>query len=173
MVRKIYLHQINSNLNPLKNYVDNGDVATEVKRLINLGQKEGYILFAGTTNTGMPSSHPTGAIHYVQYSGSSVIYLTYRYNYDTYYGRMKSTDTVPTWVQYILDTDFAIKTLDIDCQAGKTISYALNAYDHIITGVASISNNDYITKYNLVGNGLIITSTAAHAVKVYYFNRPK
>lgn len=157
----------------MKNYVSDGDVATEVKRLINLGQKEGYILFAGTTNTGMPSSHPTGTIHYVQYSGSSVIYLTYRYNYDTYYGRMGSTDTVPTWVRYILDTDFTVKTLDVTCQAGRTDTTALNAYDHIVTGMASMSNNDYITRYLLVNSGLIINSTAAHTVRVYYFERPK
>lgn len=77
------------------------------------------------------------------------------------------------WQSYVKSTDFTVKTLDVTCQAGRTVTTELNAYDHIVTGMASMSVNDYITRYLLVSNGLIINSTAAHTVRVYYLNIPK
>ena len=50
---------------------------------------------------------------------------------------------------------------------------ALNAYRNIVTGMASMSNNDYIIGYILINERLIINSTTAHTVRVYYINVPK
>ena len=72
-----------------------------------------------------------------------------------------------------LNGDLRIKFLDVTCQEGKTETTALNAYDHIVTGMASLSNNNYIVGYLLINNRLIITSTVAHTVRVYYINIPK
>ena len=66
-----------------------------------------------------------------------------------------------------------VKYFDVSCQSGKTETTKVNAYHHIVTGIASISNNDYITRYLLVGDRLIIMSTAAHTVRVYYIDVPK
>lgn len=63
--------------------------------------------------------------------------------------------------------------MDVTCQKGKTETDALNAYDNIITGMASMSNNDYIIGYILINERLIINSTTAHTVRVYYINVPK
>lgn len=72
-----------------------------------------------------------------------------------------------------LNSDLKIKTLDIACKEGETDINALNAYDNIVTGIASMSNNDYITKYMLINDRLIIRSTTAHTVRIYYINVPK
>ena len=72
-----------------------------------------------------------------------------------------------------LNGDLRIKFLDVTCQEGKTETTALNAYDHIVTGMASLSNNNYIVGYLSINNRLIITSTVAHTVRVYYINIPK
>lgn len=72
-----------------------------------------------------------------------------------------------------LNSDMKIKTLDIACKEGETDINALNAYDNIVTGIASMSNNDYITKYMLINDRLIIKSTTAHTVRIYYINVPK
>lgn len=72
-----------------------------------------------------------------------------------------------------LNSDLKIKILDVTCQKGKTETDALNAYDNIITGMASLLNNDYIIGYLLINNKLIINSTTAHTVRVYYINVPK
>ena len=72
-----------------------------------------------------------------------------------------------------LNGDLKIKFLDVTCQKGKTETDALNAYDNIITGMASMSNNDYIIGYILINERLIINSTTAHTVRVYYINVPK
>ncbi|WP_270624354.1 hypothetical protein [[Clostridium] symbiosum] len=69
--------------------------------------------------------------------------------------------------------DLKIKFLDVTCQKGKTETDELNAYDNIVTGMASISNNDYIIGYILINERLIINSTTAHTVRVYYINVPK
>lgn len=71
------------------------------------------------------------------------------------------------------NSDLKIKILDVTCQKGKTETDALNAYDNIITGMASLLNNDYIIGYLLINNKLIINSTTAHTVRVYYINVPK
>lgn len=150
-------------MNPIKSYVEDGDVLTEVKRLINLGQKEGYILFAGTTNTGMPSSHPTGTIHYVQYSGSSVIYLTYRYNYDIYYGRMGSTDTVPTWARYILGTDLvtgvawcSYPTTDTWFEVSVNYGKTFNSAPKVFLQVAEQGRAIHANVYKITTTGCIV-----------------
>lgn len=72
-----------------------------------------------------------------------------------------------------LNSELEIKFLDVPCQEGKTKTDALNAYDNIITGMASLSNNDYIVGHILINDSLIINSTAAHTVRVYYINIPK
>ena len=72
-----------------------------------------------------------------------------------------------------LNGDLKIKFLDVTCQKGKTETDELNAYDNIVTGMASISNNDYIIGYILINERLIINSTTAHTVRVYYINVPK
>lgn len=72
-----------------------------------------------------------------------------------------------------LNGDLKIKFLDVTCQEGKTETTALSAYDNIVTGMASMSNNDYIIGYILINDRLIITSTVAHTVRVYYINIPK
>ena len=72
-----------------------------------------------------------------------------------------------------INGDLRIKFLDVTCQEGKTETTALNAYDHIVTGMASLSNNNYIVGYLSINNRLIITSTVAHTVRVYYINIPK
>ena len=72
-----------------------------------------------------------------------------------------------------LNGDLKIKFLDVTCQKGKTETDELNAYDNIVTGMASISNNDYIIGYILTNERLIINSTTAHTVRVYYINVPK
>ena len=100
---------LNKDLNAIKNHVADGDVATEVKRLIALGQKEGYILFAGTKNTGLPPARNVGAVHYVQCEGASVIYLRYMYNFDVHYGRLESTSNTPAWDKFILGSDLALE----------------------------------------------------------------
>lgn len=69
--------------------------------------------------------------------------------------------------------DLKIKFLDVTCQEGKTETDELNAYDNIVTGMASMSNNDYIIGYILINERLIINSTTAHTVRVYYINVPK
>ncbi len=73
----------------------------------------------------------------------------------------------------IQNGDLKIKFLDVTCQKGKTETDELNAYDNIVTGMASISNNDYIIGYILINERLIINSTTAHTVRVYYINVPK
>ena len=72
-----------------------------------------------------------------------------------------------------LNGDLRIKFLDVTCQEGKTETTALNAYDNIVTGMSSMSNNDYIIGYILINERLIINSTTAHTVRVYYINVPK
>ena len=69
--------------------------------------------------------------------------------------------------------DLKIKFLDVTCQEGKTETTALSAYDNIVTGMASLSNNNYIIGHILINDRLIITSTVAHTVRVYYINIPK
>lgn len=81
------------------------------------------------------------------------------------------TDLMNKYTQ--LNGDLRIKFLDVTCQEGKTETTALNAYDHIVTGMASLSNNNYIVGYLSINNRLIITSTVAHTVRVYYINVPK
>nr|DAP95757.1 MAG TPA: hypothetical protein [Caudoviricetes sp.] len=39
--------------------------------------------------------------------------------------------------------------------------------------MASLSNNNYIIGHILINDRLIITSTVAHTVRVYYINIPK
>ncbi len=73
----------------------------------------------------------------------------------------------------IQNGDLKIKFLDVTCQKGKTETDELNAYDNIVTGMASMSNNDYIIGYILINERLIINSTTAHTVRVYYINVPK
>ena len=80
------------------------------------------------------------------------------------------TDLMNKYTQ--LNGDFAIKILDVDCAPGRTETTALNAYHHIVTGMASMSNNTYITGYILINDRLIITSTTSHVVRVYYINIP-
>ena len=72
-----------------------------------------------------------------------------------------------------LNGDLKIKFLDVTCREGKTETDALNAYNNIVTGMASMSNNDYIIGYILINERLIINSTTAHTVRVYYINVPK
>ncbi|MDB1997391.1 hypothetical protein PMZ82_17020 [[Clostridium] symbiosum] len=72
-----------------------------------------------------------------------------------------------------LNSDLKIKFLDVTCQEGKTETTALSAYDNIVTGMASLSNNNYIIGHILINDRLIITSTVAHTVRVYYINIPK
>ena len=72
-----------------------------------------------------------------------------------------------------LNGDLGIKILDVTCQEGKTETDALNAYNNIVTGMASMSNNSYIIGYILINERLIINSTTAHTVRVYYINVPK
>ena len=72
-----------------------------------------------------------------------------------------------------LNGDLKIKFLDVTCQKGKTETDELNAYDNIVTGMASMSNNDYIIGYILINERLIVNSTTAHTVRVYYINVPK
>lgn len=72
-----------------------------------------------------------------------------------------------------LNSELEIKFLDVACQKGKTVTDVLNAYDNIVTGMASMSNNDYIIGYILINERLIINSTTAHTVRVYYINIPK
>ena len=72
-----------------------------------------------------------------------------------------------------LNGDLKIKFLDVTCQEGKTETTALSAYDNIVTGMASLSNNNYIIGHILINDRLIITSTVAHTVRVYYINIPK
>ena len=72
-----------------------------------------------------------------------------------------------------LNGDLRIKFLDVTCQEGKTETTALSAYDNIVTGMASLSNNNYIIGHILINDRLIITSTVAHTVRVYYINIPK
>lgn len=81
------------------------------------------------------------------------------------------TDLMNKYTQ--LNGDLKIKFLDVTCQKGKTETDALNAYDNIVTGMASMSNNDYIIGYILINERLIINSTTAHTVRVYYINVPK
>ena len=81
------------------------------------------------------------------------------------------TDLMNKYTQ--LNGDLKIKFLDVTCQKGKTETDALNAYDNIITGMASMSNNDYTIGYILINDRLIINSTTAHTVRVYYINVPK
>ena len=69
--------------------------------------------------------------------------------------------------------DLGIKILDVTCQEGKTETDALNAYNNIVTGMASMSNNSYIIGYILINEKLIINSTTAHTVRVYYINIPR
>ena len=76
------------------------------------------------------------------------------------------TDLMNKYTQ--LNGDLRIKFLDVTCQEGKTETTALNAYDHIVTGMASLSNNNYIVGYLSINNRLIITSTVAHTVRVLY-----
>lgn len=73
----------------------------------------------------------------------------------------------------IQNGDLGIKILDVTCREGKTETDALNAYNNIVTGMASMSNNDYIIGYILINERLIINSTTAHTVRVYYINIPK
>ena len=73
----------------------------------------------------------------------------------------------------LLNGDLKIKFLDVTCREGKTETDALNAYNNIVTGMASMSNNDYIIGYILINERLIINSTTAHTVRVYYINVPK
>lgn len=72
-----------------------------------------------------------------------------------------------------LNGDLGIKILDVTCQEGKTETDALNAYNNIVTGMASMSNNSYIIGYILINEKLIINSTTAHTVRVYYINIPR
>lgn len=72
-----------------------------------------------------------------------------------------------------LNGDLRIKFLDVPCQEGKTEITELNAYYNIVTGMASLSNNNYIIGHMLINDKLIITSTVAHTVRVYYINIPK
>lgn len=72
-----------------------------------------------------------------------------------------------------LNGDLKIKFLDVTCQEGKTETTALSAYDNIVTGMASLSNNNYIIGHILINDRLIINSTTAHTVRVYYINVPK
>lgn len=81
------------------------------------------------------------------------------------------TDLMNKYTQ--LNGDLKIKFLEVTCQKGKTETDALNAYDNIITGMASMSNNDYTIGYILINDRLIINSTTAHTVRVYYINVPK
>lgn len=81
------------------------------------------------------------------------------------------TDLMNKYTQ--LNGDLKIKFLDVTCQKGKTETDELNAYDNIVTGMASMSNNDYIIGYILINERLIINSTTAHTVRVYYINVPK
>lgn len=73
----------------------------------------------------------------------------------------------------IQNGDLGIKILDVTCQEGKTETDALNAYNNIVTGMASMSNNSYIIGYILINEKLIINSTTAHTVRVYYINIPR
>lgn len=73
----------------------------------------------------------------------------------------------------IQNGDLRIKFLDVTCQEGKTETTGLNAYDNIVTGMASLSDNNYIVGHILINDRLIITSTVAHTVRVYYINIPK
>ena len=81
------------------------------------------------------------------------------------------TDLMNKYTQ--LNGDLKIKFLDVTCREGKTETDALNAYNNIVTGMASMSNNDYIIGYILINERLIINSTTAHTVRVYYINVPK
>lgn len=72
-----------------------------------------------------------------------------------------------------LNGDLRIKFLDVPCQEGKTETAALSAYDNIVTGMASLSNNNFIIGHILINDRLIIASTVAHTVRVYYINIPK
>ena len=81
------------------------------------------------------------------------------------------TDLMNKYTQ--LNGDLKIKFLDVTCQKGKTETDELNAYDNIVTGMASMSNNDYIIGYILINERLIVNSTTAHTVRVYYINVPK
>lgn len=81
------------------------------------------------------------------------------------------TDLMNKYTQ--LNGDLKIKFLDVTCQEGKTETTALSAYDNIVTGMASLSNNNYIIGHILINDRLIITSTVAHTVRVYYINIPK
>lgn len=81
------------------------------------------------------------------------------------------TDLMNKYTQ--LNGDLGIKILDVTCQEGKTETDALNAYNNIVTGMASMSNNSYIIGYILINERLIINSTTAHTVRVYYINVPK
>lgn len=74
---------------------------------------------------------------------------------------------------YSQNGDLRIKFLDVTCQEGKTETTGLSAYDNIVTGMASLSNNNYIVGHILINDRLIITSTVAHTVRVYYINIPK
>lgn len=81
------------------------------------------------------------------------------------------TDLMNKYTQ--LNGDLGIKILDVTCQEGKTETDALNAYNNIVTGMASMSNNSYIIGYILINEKLIINSTTAHTVRVYYINIPR
>lgn len=81
------------------------------------------------------------------------------------------TDLMNKYTQ--LNSDLGIKILDVTCQEGKTETDALNAYNNIVTGMASMSNNSYIIGYILINEKLIINSTTAHTVRVYYINIPR
>lgn len=81
------------------------------------------------------------------------------------------TDLMNKYTQ--LNGDLRIKFLDVTCQEGKTETTGLSAYDNIVTGMASLSNNNYIVGHILINDRLIITSTVAHTVRVYYINIPK
>lgn len=93
---------------------------------------------------------------------------------DAYMGKLidqRLTDLMNKYTQ--LNGDLKIKFLDVTCREGKTETDALNAYNNIVTGMASMSNNDYIIGYILINERLIINSTTAHTVRVYYINVPK
>ena len=93
---------------------------------------------------------------------------------DAYMGKLidqRLTDLMNKYTQ--LNGDLKVKYFDVSCQSGKTETTEVDAYHHIVTGIASMSNNDYITRYLLVNDRLIIMSAATHTARVYYIDVPK
>ena len=111
-----------SKINPAKQYVSNVDVVTTIRALIAKGESCGNILFAGTSNTGLPSGYNTGSVEYYNPDGSSTVYLKFSFDKKRYDGSISGSAITPTWLENATKDDIPTRygNTGIEIPAGKS-----------------------------------------------------